>query len=142
MKFVWDLSEKEWDRYPTEIRHAAEWDSDGIVNSAGVVGCCRVGDLCFDIRAWGQLKPETDKACGLGYELYVGGVENYAYDAEGRPYDLVEEYGEFPISVTEMDLKDFKRMAEKTFRKFIMDVAPRYKYANLMAKANGPLKIW
>lgn len=137
MKFVWDMEEKEWDRYPAWINACV--DGDGIVNTAGVVGCCRVGNLVFDIRAWGQMPNKV----GLGYELYVGGVDNgYNWTSDGYPYDLVDDYGEFPIDVIEMDLKDFESMAEKVFEKFINDVATRYKHADLIAKANEPLHVW
>lgn len=138
-KFVWDLTEEDWKEYSVRIRKEAEYNPDGAVNTAGVVGCCRTGDLCFDLRAWGQMT----EGAALGYELYVGGVDNnYGCSLEGRPYDLVEEYEEFPISVLDMELEEFKKLAEKEFAEFIVDVAPRYKYADLIEKANEELKVW
>lgn len=138
MKFVWDLSEEDWNKYPELMERQIESDPDGIVNPIGVLGCCHVGDLCFDIRAWGE-----KGKYGLGYELFVGGVDNnYSETADGRPYDMVDEYDEFPISVLKMECEDFKKLAEKIFEKFIIDVAPRYKLANLIDKANEELKVW
>ena len=132
MKFVWEVSEKDWKEYPELIRKSA--DTDGYINTAGCVGCVRVGDLVFDLRAWG----EYEGKCGLGYELFVGGVDNYAYTSSGYPYDLVEEYDEFPIDVIDMELEDFERMAEPILEAFIIDVATRYKMADLISKANEP----
>lgn len=133
MKFVWEISEKDWDNYPKLMKECS--DFDGMVNTAGVVGNCRIGDLIFDIRAWGDYK----HGCGLGYELFVGGVDTgYNETFDGYPYDIVEEYDEFPISVLGMKLEEFEKMAEPVFEKFIKDVNCRYKLADLLAKANEP----
>ena len=130
MEFVWDLNEEEWKNYGVDIRKVAESEPDGAVNTAGVVGCCRVGDLCFDLRAWGCIT--EDEVPSLGFELYVGGVDTgYNETSEGRPYDIVDEYGEFPIAALDMPLMKFKELAEETFEK-----------ADLIAKANEPLHIW
>ena len=139
-EFSWDLTEKDWRDYRVAIRREAEDNPDGSVNTAGVVGCCRIGDLCFDLRAWGCIT--EDEVPALGYELYVGGVEGHGETLEGRPYDLVLEYGEFPIDVLDKPLKDFQVQAEEVFKKFIEDVAPRYTGADLIEKANEELKVW
>ena len=139
--FVWDLTEDAWLDYPYAIQESADSCSDHAVNFAGVVGCCRTGDLCFDLRAWGTL---DNNKCGLGYELFVGGVDiDYAETNDGYPYDMVLEYGEFPLKeALAMDLDDFKAMAEKEFEAFIVKVAVDYNHADLIEKANEPLNVW
>lgn len=141
MKFVWEITEEDWEKYPEELKKAAEEDAqyygdgnidEGDVNTAGVFGCCRVGNLVFDLRAWGQYHDY-----GIGYELYVGGVDTgYNTTLNGYPYDLVEDYGEFPAEVLKMGLKNFEKMAEPVFGNFIKEQAKKYKYADLIEKAN------
>lgn len=132
MKFVWEVNKKDWVEYPALVRNSAE--GDGMVNTAGVVGCCRIGDLVFDIRAWGEYNGKM----ALGYELYVGGVDDgYNETADGYPYDYVG-YDEFPISVLAMKLSDFEKMAEPMFELFIQDANKEYKKADLIAKAKEP----
>lgn len=138
MKFVWEITKEDWENYPEEIRKAAEWDTksygfdDGDVNTAGVFGCCRVGDLVFDFRAWGEYSHY-----GIGYELYVGGVDTgYSKTQNGYPYDIFPYYSEFPSSVLDMELEDFERIAEPILENFIKEHAKKYRYADLIAKAN------
>ena len=50
--FVWDLTEEDWKKYPEEMLR--NLDAFDCYNTAGVVGSCRIGDLCFDFRAWGD----------------------------------------------------------------------------------------
>lgn len=130
MKFVWEINEANYYNYKNLVEENIKLF--GEANSTGILGMCRVGDLCFDIRAWGD-----DESYGIGYELYVGNVDTgYNTTTSGIPYDLVEEYDEFPAEVLDMSLEDFKKMAEPVFEKFIYKVVPNYTVADLLAKAN------
>ena len=51
MNFHWYINEDDWENYPDKVNEA--YDFDGCANTAGVVGYARVGELCFDICAWG-----------------------------------------------------------------------------------------
>lgn len=131
MRFVWDIKDNDWNEYRNLIKRC--YENDSVINTAGVVGCCRVGDLVFDIRAWG----EDIEHCALGYELFVGGIDSgYSETENGYPYDIVDEYGEFPINVINMKLDDFKKIAEPVFETFIKNT--KYELTDLMSKANEP----
>ena len=132
MKFVWEINKEAWNNYKNEIMECIE--VDGCPNTAGVVGVCRVGDLCFDIRAWGD-----EDGYGIGYELFVANVDTgYNKTKNGMPYDLADDYDEFPADVLDMSLEDFEAMAEPVFEEFINKAAKYYRYADLLAKVNAP----
>jgi len=136
MNFHWYINDDDWKNYPDKVKGA--FDFDGCANTAGVVGYARVGELCFDLRAWGNRSEN-----GLGYELFVGGVDSgYNETAKGYPYDLVDEYDEFPMGVLKLPLEEFKKLAEPVFEGFIQMAAHTYKRADLIAKANEPLHEW
>lgn len=141
MVFVWNLSEKEWKDYFNYLREC-EYNvktEDDFVNTIGVIGSCNVGELCFDIRGWGD---RTEHA--LGYELYVYGVDNgYNELLDGTPYDEVG-YGEFGNldDYYAMPLDEFKVIAEERFRQFITDMNDKYSNADLVAKANADIKMF
>lgn len=135
-EFVWDLTEKNWKEYPEEMLR--NLDAFDCYNTAGVVGSCRIGDLCFDFRAWGD-----ENGAALGYELYVGGVDSgYNETPNGYPYDLVTEYGEFDLGVLDLPLEQFKETAERVLREFILKANDNYKAADLVEKANQPLNVF
>ena len=134
--FVWDLTEEDWKKYPEEMLR--NLDAFDCYNTAGVVGSCRIGDLCFDFRAWGD-----ENGAALGYELYVGGVDSgYNETPNGYPYDLVTEYGEFDLGILDLPLEQFKKTAEPLLRDFILKANEKYKAADLVEKANQPLNVW
>ena len=135
-EFVWNLSEESWKKYPEEMKDALE--IDGCFNTAGVVGCCRIGDLCFDFRGWGDVCRGA-----IGYELYVGGVDTgYCKTQDGYPYDWLLESGEFDLGVLDMSIDQFKRVAEPVLRDFIIKANDNYDLADLVEKANEPLHVW
>jgi hypothetical protein len=135
-EFVWFLTEEDWKKYPKEMLNNLE--SYGCYNTAGVAGCCRIGDLCFDFRAWGD-----ENGGALGYELYVGGVDSgYNETLNGYPYDLATEYGEFDLGVLDLPFDQFKETAERVLRGFILKANDSYKAADLIEKANQPLNVW
>lgn len=148
MKFVWDIEGNDWADFAEEAK-------SGDLSCLGeCIGSCRVGDLCFDIRPWG------DEVINLGFELFCGGVDTgYGYSAEeamkegnyNDKYEVPEEllypydevgYGEFPDEIWTVDLEQFKAIAEGYFRKFISETNETYGLADLAAKANEPLHIW
>lgn len=150
MKFVWDMKESTWEEFADAIDRGA-LDVAYIVGE--YLGCCRVGDLCFDICAW-----NGGEWTGWGFNLYCGGVDSsYGYStreamATGKykngyevpkeaiyPYDEVD-YGEFPIEYTTYSLKEFQDKAEVIFEEFIKK--SNYDKADLVAKANEPLRTW
>ena len=128
--FIWDLTEEDWKKYPKEIQNNLE--SYGCYNTAGVVGNCWIGELCFDFRAWGD---ETGAA--FGYELYVGGVNGHNETEDGYPYDLIEEFGEFDLGILDLSVDKFKEIAEPLLKQFILKANHDYKPADLVEKANA-----
>ena len=143
MKFVWYMDEKKWE----EFANALDRGAFDVANMIGeYLGCCRVGELCFDIRAWCP----GEEWNGWGFELFCGGVDSgYGYSTEiskydevnGYPYDEVD-YGEFPAGFETYKLSVFEREAEKVFEQFIKNTAMVYDKANLISKANEPLHVW
>lgn len=140
MKFVWDMEENDWEEFANAIDRGA---FDVAYSAGEFLGCCRVGDLCFDIRAW-----NGGEWTGWGYELFCGGVDTgYGYSTKeskynqvnGYPYDEVD-YGEFPIELATCSLEEFQKHAEVIFEEFIKTT--NYSNADLIAKANEPLHEW
>ena len=143
MKYRWNISEIDWTDYCARSENE-------MIENGDYVGCCRIGDLCFDI-----VLREYDEACTLDYDLYVGGVDSrYGYsvfsamesgkyksedevpDKECYPYDYYGG-GSFDDSCIWMRFDEFKRIAERRFDEFIEDCSDEIK-----AKANEPLHIW
>lgn len=154
MKFVWDMKEETWEEFAEAIDRGAFQ----VAHMVGeYLGCCRVGELCFDIRAWSP----GEEWNGWGFELYCGGVDsNYGYSAEDAmnahpewkskwdvpdellyPYDEVD-YGEFPAGFETYSLAEFQKAAEVVFEEFIKEQSKTYDDADLIAKANEELHIW
>lgn len=150
MNFVWDMNEKDWNKFTNAVKRN---DLDLAYMEGEYLGCCRVGDLCFDIRAW-----HGGEWAGWGFELFCGGVDSgYGYSsreamATGNyeskwdvpdellyPYDEVD-YGEFPNGFASYSLTEFQRKAEEIFEQFIADC--NYDTADLTAKANASLHVW
>lgn len=95
----------------------------------------RSGDICFDIA----ITVCNDKY-GLEYDLYVGGIDTgYGYSRE-YPYDHVG--GDVFSGWENMEFEDFKKYAISVFEKYIYDMNEIYKQADLIKKANEPLKVW
>lgn len=154
MKFVWNMEEKTWEEFANAIDRGA-FDVAHMVGE--YLGCCRVGDLCFDIRAWSP----GEFWNGWGFELFCGGVDTgYGYSSREAmeknpqyktkrevpdellyPYDEVD-YGEFPDGFETYTLQEFKKAAEKVFEAFIVSKSENYDSADLIAKANEPLHVW
>jgi len=152
MKFVWEMNEKNWE----EFANAVEREAFNVAYMAGeYLGCCRVGDLCFDIRAW-----NGGEWVGWGFELFCGGVDTcYGYSsadalATGKykdkyevpeellyPYDEVA-YGEFPNAYATYTMLEFQKAAEEIFEEFIKKQSKIYNKADLIAKANEELHEW
>lgn len=152
MKFYWEMDESDWEEFANALDRKA---FDVAYMSGEYLGCCRAGDLCFDIRAW-----NGGEWTGWGFELFCGGVDTgYGYSAReamktGKyekkwdvpdelqyPYDEVD-YGEFPSGFETYSLSEFQREAERVFEEFINSHANVYDGANLIAKANEPLHVW
>lgn len=154
MKFVWEMNKKEWEEFANALDRKA-FDVAHMVGE--YLGCCRVGDLCFDIRAW---NPE-EFWNGWGFELFCGGIDSgYGYSQKEAmethpeyktkldvpdelmyPYDEVD-CGEFPEGFETYTLAEFQNAAEKVFEKFIKEKRHAYYEADLIAKANEELHIW
>lgn len=118
------------------------------------IGCCRVGDVCFDLVT----RELEFNQMTLTYDVYVGGEDTgYGYSArkaiEGNPakfktkYDVPDELlypydeadgGCFTNSCIEYSYEDFRTMAEKEFTKFLEESD----YPNIRIKAEMPLHIW
>lgn len=153
MKFVWEMDESKWE----EFANAIDRKAFDLAHMAGeYLGCCRTGDLCFDIRAWSPGEFWT----GWGFELFCGGVDScYGYsqreametgkyndkyevpDELWYPYDEVD-YGELPAGFETYSLVEFQKAAEVVFEKFIKSANDRYKEADLIAKANAELHVF
>lgn len=150
MNFVWDMNEKDWNKFTNAVKRN---DLDLAYMEGEYLGCCRVGDLCFDIRAW-----SGGEWSGWGFELFCGGVDNgYGYSsreamANGKykdkydvpdellyPYDEVD-YGEFPAEFASYSLAEFQSKAEPIFEELIR--TSNYDGADLLAKAEEPLHVW
>ena len=150
MNFVWDMNEKDWNKFTNAVKRN---DFDLAYMEGEYLGCCRVGDLCFDIRAW-----HGGEWAGWGFELFCGGVDSgYGYSsreamANGKykdkydvpdellyPYDEVD-YGEFPAEFASYSLTEFQRKAEPIFEELIR--TSNYDGADLLAKAEEPLRVW
>ena len=151
LNFNWDMDEKHWE----EFANALDRKAHDVAHMVGeYLGCCRVGDLCFDIRAWSP----GEFWNGWGFELFCGGVDTgYGYSAEDAlktgkyeskwdvpaelqyPYDEVD-YGEFPDGFSSYSLTEFQRKAEPIFEELIR--TSNYDGADLLAKAEEPLHIW
>lgn len=154
MNFVWDMNEETWNEFADAIDRKA-FDVAHMLGE--FLGCCRVGDLCLDIRAWNLAEDEWS---GWGFELFCGGIDRgYGYSAtdamktnpEWTKYTAPEEllypydevcYGEFPAGFETYTLEEFQKAAEKVFEKFINDQNKIYGKADLIAKANEPLHVW
>ena len=154
MKFVWEMDEEKWE----EFANALDREAFDVAHMVGeYLGCCRVGDLCFDIRAWSPGEEWT----GWGFELFCGGVEGYGYSAKeamendskyySTKYDVPDEllypydevnYGEFPAGFESYTANEFQKAAERVFEKFIEEQSIIYDNADLIAKANEPLHEW
>jgi hypothetical protein len=152
-EFVWEMNEAVWKKFVDALKR-------GAYKTAQIVGeClsyCRIGDLCFDVRAW-----NGDEWAGWGFELYCGGVDTgYGYsakealkkeeykdkwdvpDEEKYPYDEVD-YGEFPRWMANYPMKEFQEKAEEVFRSLIIRNRHRYLASvDLVEKANEPLHVW
>ena len=152
MKFYWEMDEGVWEEFADAIDRGA---FDVAYSVGEYLGCCRIGDLCFDIQAW-----NGGEWSGWGFELFCGGVNtsygyscqdamingNYAskYDVPKElwyPYDEVE-YGEFPDGFSSYTMKEFQKYAEPIFEEFIKYNAPTYDRADLLAKADEELHVW
>lgn len=155
MKFAWDIDEEKWGAFAKAIN---EENFLAAYDEGDYIGCCRVGDLCFDIRAW-----NGGDWTGWGFELFCGGVDTgYGYSAReamatGKyenkwevpdelqyPYDEVD-YGEFDMWYSEPipPFDEFKSKAERVFEEFIESHRDNYlSNADLVAKANEPLHVW
>ena len=153
MKFNWEMDENKWEEFTNALDRNA---LDVAYMTGEYLGCCRVGDLCFDIRAW-----NGGEWSGWGFELFCGGVDTgYGYslveamethpeyankydvpDELAYPYDEVG-YGEFLTKFEGYSLKEFQENAEPIFEEFIKENAKSYLLADLLAKANEPLHEW
>lgn len=150
MNFVWDMNEKDWNKFTNAVKRN---DLDLAYMEGEYLGCCRVGDLCFDIRAW-----HGGEWAGWGFELFCGGVDSgYGYSSReamaiGKyknkhdvpdellyPYDEID-YGEFPNGFASYSLAEFQSKAEPIFEELIR--TSNYDGADLLAKAEEPLHIW
>ena len=112
--FVWNLPDNNWN-------NREQLDD--------YIGCCRVGNLCFDLFV------RCDDVPYLSYDCYVGGVDNgYGYGKDGYPYTY-RDGGDWDSLLPELSKESFIATAEKRFRKFIT--------ANhLTREANDELHIW
>lgn len=154
MKFYWEMNENTWENFADAIDRGAYQVA---YMEGEYLGCCRVGELCFDVRAW-----SGGEWTGWGFELYCGGVDSgYGYSGKEAmennskyyitkwdvpdellyPYDEVD-YGEFPDGFETYTLEEFQKEAERVFEEFIKEANKSYGEADLIAKANEPLHEW
>ena len=122
IKYVWNLKEEDWNKYKVNQMIDDEY-----------IGNCRTGNICMDIVLRGV--DENEKI--LTYDCYVGGVDSgYGYGIDKYPYDYADG-GEFITNndCTKLSFKQFKKIAEKEFTKFIND-------NGLLEKAQEPLNLW
>lgn len=123
-KYHWEML-RSWD----EI-----FKDDSLVD--WTVGCCRIGDLCFDLVIRDYRIVKNKPRLYLTYDLYVGGIDSgYGYGNDGYPYDYADGEGWDMESIKAYDFDEFKNMAEDEFRAFI-------KISGYEDKANEPLHIW
>lgn len=153
MKFVWEMDEENWNKFTDALDRKA---FDVAYMAGEYLGCCRVGDLCFDIRAW-----SPGGWSGWGFELFCGGVDmGYGYSAKEamethpeykRKYDVPNELlypydeagsGDFPDGFETYTLPEFQKAAEKVFEDFIEEQSMIYTEADLVDKANEELHVW
>jgi len=152
-EFVWEMDENRWKKFADALNRGAYKTAQKV---GECLGYCRIGDLCFDVRAW-----NGGEWAGWGFELYCGGVDTgYGYSAEDAfkkkeykdkwdvpdeelyPYDEVE-YGEFSDSMAGYTMKEFQKRAEEAFRDLIIYKRDSYlDLADLVEKANEPLHVW
>lgn len=114
----------------------------GRLHDGDYLGCCRIGDVCFDLvtRASGHFNAEglwyTDTYY-LEYDLYVGGIDDgYGYSKidDGYPYTY-KDGGSFDGLCNTMSYEAFKQMALKKFESYL-------RYVDCMDRAILPLHIW
>ena len=153
MKLVWEMDESKWEEFANALDRKA-FDVAHMVGE--YLGCCRTGDLCFDIRAWSPGEFWT----GWGFELFCGGVDSgYGYSYKeamdtGKykskwdvpvgleyPYDEAGS-GDFPEGFETYTLAEFQKAAETVFEEFIKEQNKIYSEADLLAKANEELHVW
>lgn len=94
------------------------------------IGCCRVGDICFDLMIRGN-----DDIQWISYDCYIGGVDDgYGYGIDNYPYTYGDG-GDWPDLLEGKTFAEFKEIAEKEFTSFIVN-------NHLEDKANQELHIW
>lgn len=114
-QFVWYLTENDWGDRMNEIDE--------------YIGCCRVGNLCFDILV------RCDETTYLSYDCYIGGVDDgYGYGIDDYPYTYGDG-GDWYSLLEEKSLAEFRELAEEEFSDFITE-------NHLEDKANEPLHVW
>ena len=120
MKFEWDMTEKEWNRYKKDC-HLKEWISDDYY------GKVLVGNLSIEFQITDENKPFTNWFC-----LYKD--SGYGYTESGIPYDLLDDYFLVPIKCKSFD--NFKEICEKRICKLITASE------QLLNEANQPIAKW
>lgn len=114
----------------------------GDIEDGDYLGCCRIGDVCFDLvtRMSGNEYVNGSWRPGkwyLDYDLYVGGVDDgygYSHIDDGYPYTYMEG-GSFDGLCETMSYEAFQHMAVQAFESYLRNV-------NCMDRAMQPLHIW
>ena len=131
------MFEFNWDEFTKDTFDG--WQ-DRDVYDCKFLGCVRVGDICYEILVWNFGRD----GLMLGYECYVGGVDDgYGYSKKCVDQDVTEKgypYTQIDGDIFGFDDKDlsydeFRTAAETEFIEHI-------KWYNLTEKAEMPLHIW
>lgn len=103
------------------------------------VGCCRVGELCFDLVT----RDLGGDELALTYDLYVGGIDTgYGYSRVEEGYPYTEADGDFLIDACiSYAYEDFKSFSERVFTQYI-EHSGYTESMGLIAKAKAPLHNW
>ena len=104
------------------------------------IGCCRVGELCFDL----VLRDLGGEELALTYDLYVGGVDDgYGYSRIEENYPYTEADGGFlhDADISEFAYEQFNDFAEGVFADYI-EHSTYTDSMGLAAKARAPLHVW
>ena len=136
-------AEVDWSGFTSEaFAKYCERVKRGDLHDDDYLGCCRIGDVCFELATRSSGADYIDGSLRPGkwyliYDLYVGGVDDgYGYSKidDGYPYTY-KEGGSFHGLCETMSYDDFKQMAMRKFEAYLHDV-------NCLEQAMKPLHIW
>ena len=109
MKFVWHMTERDWENFIHDSNIENETDFGG-----GFYGNCYVGYLCADVLH------TLDQSDWYAYSNMFGlGIDDgYGETLKGNiPYSLLDSYVEVPVDCNSFE--EFKKCFEKNFEECI-----------------------